>query len=1404
MEPRDRAAETVTTRDRTTVTRFRLAAWSLVLVAVAFAQAPGRVVADTKLDLAVAPLGFLERALQMWDPIGAFGQVQNQAYGYLFPMGPFFAAGHLADMPPWVTQRLWWSVLLVAAFLGTVKLLSVLEIGVGWTRILAGLAFALSPRMLTVIGASSVEMWPSALAPWVLVPLVVATRRGNPRRLAAVSALVVACIGGVNAVATFAAVPLAAWWIWSSPRGQRRRALMFWWPVFVLMGALWWLLPLFLLGRYSPPFLDYIESVTNTTFTATLVDAMRGTSNWVAYVDAFTDAGSSLITDRVLIVNGVVIVALGVLGLARPDLPHRRFLISGLLTGVALVTLGHAGSTSGLGVEVVRDLLDGPLSPLRNTHKFDVLIRIPLVIGLCHGVTVLTRGRTVDERARADVSTIGFGLLACVAMLGATVPAWTGHLAPKSSFTGVPEYWHEAAAWLDDHSDGRAVLAPATAFGAYVWGRTRDEPLQPLANQPWAVRNVIPLAPGGNIEMLDTMSNALATGTGSEGLADFLRRAGVGTIVVRHDIERSVDVVSPELVRSTLESTPGVRRVAAFGPYVGGGPTLTDQGRRVYVDAGWQSRRPAIEMFALEGGVMSRTVPAVDDVGVVVGDAGSLLRLDELGLGGSGSAVLGHDADDRRTYPTVTLTDGNRRREAAFGAVHRNRSASLTPEEPYRSDRRVHRYDEASLSGWSSVPRLDGARSLTASSSRSDVGAFPSVDPSAQPWAAFDADPTTSWTPSLQEAGAESWLRLELDERIDVGTATISLDQPAGQAQEVTVTTEQGERTIRVQGRAPVRVDLGRVGRVDLTGVGTFKRPLAVSDVDLENVRLSRPLVLPDLPAAWGNPTGILLQAPSGAVPGCLHLDRVRRCSEDKAERTEEDRVLDRELELGSAGVYRTRLRATAHGGPDLTELLQRGELATIAASSQQTDAPRAGALAAADGRDTTGWVAAEDDGDPTLTLRWVAPRSMDEVRFGASGSLAASSPPRVRLVFDDGTERVVDVERGRARFDRVRTSSVEIHLLAGNPQLSVGFGGEVKRLPLGVAEVSVPDAGGFPITLDTGSRSYPCGSGPTVTVNGREQRTRVVAAPRALLLGRNVEARGCSAEGDRATLGAGTNRITITGTSAFRPVDLLLTSDTATVPATPNDRQGAVLATTHNANSGWDARTSEGRLGLEPVVLDGWRQGWYVDASGLGEVETSFRPGRTYRVVLAIGAAFLAALVLVALVPRRTRKTWPTTDDPRRTSAIGLLTGLAVVAGITAGVPGLLAAGVGHVTARLVWRGVRLSSIVAPMAVLAAGLVSVVRPWDGPGQWAGDYAAPQLLVLVALSCLVPVRLDAGRPAFLRRRNGRSTKRYNTSDTTRLTDKVNAKTTARFSSNRVRSSASNSRARTMRWQQKRL
>ena len=90
------------------------------------------------------------RALHLWDPSGGFGQVQNQAYGYLFPMGPFFwlgrpALGARAGSCSGSGGRCCSSV----AFLGVVKLCGALGLGSPTSRIVAGFAYALSPRILT-------------------------------------------------------------------------------------------------------------------------------------------------------------------------------------------------------------------------------------------------------------------------------------------------------------------------------------------------------------------------------------------------------------------------------------------------------------------------------------------------------------------------------------------------------------------------------------------------------------------------------------------------------------------------------------------------------------------------------------------------------------------------------------------------------------------------------------------------------------------------------------------------------------------------------------------------------------------------------------------------------------------------------------------------------------------------------------------------------------------------------------------------------------------------------------------------------------------------------------------------------------------------------------------------------
>ncbi|HET6692968.1 MAG TPA: alpha-(1-_3)-arabinofuranosyltransferase family protein, partial [Pedococcus sp.] len=286
MEPGPGAPQALTpgeTRPDDTTWRFRarLVAACVVLVGLALVQSPGLLVPDTKLDLAIAPLDFLQRAAHLWDAEGAFGQLQNQAYGYLWPMGPFFVLGNLIDLPGWIVQRLWLALVMCVAFTGTAKLSRVLGVRSDLACIVAGLAFALSPRMLTTLGPISIEAWPSALAPWVLLPLVIGSTRGSPRRAAALSALAIAMVGGVNAAATAAVLPLGAWWLLTRTPGPRRRSMMIWWPVFTTLGTLWWLVPLFVMGAYSPPFLDYIEAADNTTFPTTLFDALRGTSNWV-------------------------------------------------------------------------------------------------------------------------------------------------------------------------------------------------------------------------------------------------------------------------------------------------------------------------------------------------------------------------------------------------------------------------------------------------------------------------------------------------------------------------------------------------------------------------------------------------------------------------------------------------------------------------------------------------------------------------------------------------------------------------------------------------------------------------------------------------------------------------------------------------------------------------------------------------------------------------------------------------------------------------------------------------------------------------------------------------------------------------------------------------------------------
>ena len=79
---------------------------AVLLVAVLpWLIAPGRLQPDTKTDLVLSPGRYLQRALWAWNDHTGIGELQNQAYGYLWPMGTAFLRRDAAGLPGGAEQR---------------------------------------------------------------------------------------------------------------------------------------------------------------------------------------------------------------------------------------------------------------------------------------------------------------------------------------------------------------------------------------------------------------------------------------------------------------------------------------------------------------------------------------------------------------------------------------------------------------------------------------------------------------------------------------------------------------------------------------------------------------------------------------------------------------------------------------------------------------------------------------------------------------------------------------------------------------------------------------------------------------------------------------------------------------------------------------------------------------------------------------------------------------------------------------------------------------------------------------------------------------------------------------------------------------------------------------------------
>lgn len=578
-----------TTGDATEHQRARLQRLVAVLLvgALPWFVAPGLTQPDTKLDLVLSPGRYLRRALWAWNDHTGVGELQNQAYGYLWPMGPFYWLGDVLGAPGWGVQRAWWALLLVLALLGTERLARRVAGLPTVPALVAGAVYALSPRVLTVLAEISVEVWPYALAPWLVLAADRAVRRGAGRRdrlrAAVTTGLVTACLGGVNATVSLLALVPAAGWIVLAPRGRRRGRALATWLVGAVLGALWWLGPLLVLGRWSYPFLDHIELASTTTAVASVTNVLRGAEHWIAYILTAGDnptwqSGWVLAQSFVAIVATTAVAALGLAGLVRArstpdegvdgdgvDARHlTRWALTGVVLGVIVMVTGREGSASGPLAGPVQQLLDGPLAPLRNVHKADLLVRLPVALGvgmLLHWATRVRGGAPDRLRPVLVAGTV-------LALVGAVLPIWQGRVGDAWAYRQVPAEWHEMAARVDADAardGGTTLLLPGARTADHTWGRTGDEPLVALASSPVLVRAAAPLGAPGVTRVLDGLDLLTASGAGSEHLADQLRRLGVARVVVRWGLRPDVGALDPDAVAAGLDASPGLTRAGEVG-----------------------------------------------------------------------------------------------------------------------------------------------------------------------------------------------------------------------------------------------------------------------------------------------------------------------------------------------------------------------------------------------------------------------------------------------------------------------------------------------------------------------------------------------------------------------------------------------------------------------------------------------------------------------------------------------------------------------------------------------------------------------------------------------------------------------------------------------------------------------
>ncbi|HEV7844661.1 MAG TPA: alpha-(1-_3)-arabinofuranosyltransferase family protein [Thermoleophilaceae bacterium] len=1204
---------------------------------LAFLQRPGDAYSDTRLELSADPSLFLARVGDVWSSTTDLGHVQSgQFVGYLFPMGPWFAAADALGVSVWLAQRLWLGLLLALAAWGAVRLMDELyRPERGLAHVVAGLFFMLNPYTVIFTSRGTITLLAYAALPW----LMLAAHRGlaSPRgwRWPVGFALILSLAGGgVNAgVIAWALVAPAALLVYEAAvlRRSWREIWSFAWRTGLLAGiaSAWWAVPVLLQGPYGEEFLSFTEQPGTIWGTASLSESLRLLGFWVMYVgvgfgvtEPFLPAGPTYLFNEGVIVGSFLapLLAFGGVLLTR----RWRYAPFFVLLAIGALLVMFAGFPNGTPFR--RFLLFAyehaqPLQFLRTTYKIAPLLALSMAC-LAGAAAASLAGRRRWLAVPALLVPFVFG-----------APLVTGDAVDERQAYGeVPAHWRAAIADADRDTphDRRVAVLPGELFGYYRWGDTMD-PIGPaLSRRPLLVREIVPYADRRSSQFQEVADDLVQQDRLVPGqLERLLRLMGASTVLVPTDgrPERS-GALDPARAERALAGEPWLHEPA--GSY----------GRRLPLTParGWGGRTvalPELRRFRIDGAESAVRAHPLGGVTVLDGDAHGIAALAAQRALPAGALRYAGDlspAELRQALErggTLVLTDSNRRRVVNSARLRLRYGPTLGPEDAISPDSPTFELFDRESNDRRTLALYSGLRAL-----ESPIQAGQAIFPEHRPFAAVDGDRSTSWLADKNLDADQRWLELRFRRPLDARTlrlyphsdprgvtASVRVSENGGGERAVAV--DHGWNEIELSGRPlrSLRIRIGKVrGRERGRGGG------GIDELELPGLDVRETLRLPVEAAREASGADlshsaieVLLERTTADFPHRAGADVGVPQARSPLDAVDPERGLARRVTLPEPRSFELGGWASVDpSAPDYALDRLAGDVAAASArmrsSSRFEGVPSNRASSAFDGDPDTAWVGDRLPGRHTW-IEWQTPRPVRLTRLRlVPGPAEHATPSRVRLSASSVTRRAATglpgglVDRAAVTVPVSRDGDVTLPTALSGRRFRVTILGTrparepARRLrSVAIAEVAAGSAGpraAGAAPQGAGAAPQSAGAAPAgagrfdsgcgaVTVAGVP--TRVSGSVAELESGRALRLRGC----DAVRLPAGESSVSSPPGRVFRADQVRLAS-----PA-PEPLAGGAEPRVTDPGEGWNGSRDGVRLALNGpawlVLGESWSRGWHA-----------------------------------------------------------------------------------------------------------------------------------------------------------------------------------------------------------------